>query len=214
MRIPSQSAVSKAVLLAAPLLASPALADDAAEPIPHQREWEQRSVMLLEVQPPALDASMYGIRLDIAPSLAGPFSFGLTGRAGQWGNTVGTRLRFEGPSGYEVKLNYAIGVDGRYMPFSLANGTLRPFLGLTAGFEEFVGRTGKGPSESVTTVSFVEPSLGLMWRPGAGRMGLSARVGPGFTFADSHERALELDAGLLKLRPVYPTASLNLLFVL
>jgi hypothetical protein len=213
MRSPSLNAVSvsKAVLLAAPLLASPALADDAAEALPaHERE--RQGAVLLEVSPPALDASMYGIRLDIAPSREGPFSFGLMGRAGQWGNSLGARTRFDGVGGSEIKLNYAVGADARYMLGSFANGTLRPFVGLTAGFEEFVTRSGNGPSEAATTAAFLEPAAGLMWRPGAGRVGLSARVGPGFTFTDV--RDLKVRAGDLRLKPVYPTASLALLAVL
>ncbi|MFP2933988.1 hypothetical protein ACLESO_54465 [Pyxidicoccus sp. 3LG] len=213
MRVPSLNAVnvSKAVLLVVPLLASPVLADEAGEQVP-ARERERRGAVLLEVMPPALDGSMYGIRLDIAPSMEGPLSFGLMGRAGQWGNSLGAKTRFDGIGPSEVKLNYAVGVDGRYTLGSFANGTLRPFVGLTAGFEEFVSRSGKGPSESATTTAFLEPAAGLMWRPGAGRVGLSARVGPGFTFTDV--RDLEVQAGDLRLRQVYPTASLGLLVVL
>ncbi|WP_223754044.1 hypothetical protein [Myxococcus sp. RHSTA-1-4] len=192
-------------------MASPALADEAAGPVPPQ-ERERRGAVLLEVSPPALDASMYGVRLDIAPSMEGPFSFGLMGRAGQWGNSLGAKTRFEGVGGSEIKLNYAVGADARYTLGSFANGTLRPFVGLTAGFEEFVTRSGKGPSEAATTAAFLEPAAGLMWRPGAGRVGLSARVGPGFTFTDV--RNLEVQAGDLRLKPVYPTASLGLLVVL
>ncbi|MFP2906305.1 hypothetical protein ACLESD_14820 [Pyxidicoccus sp. 3LFB2] len=51
-----------------------------------------------------------------------------------------------------------------------------------------------------------------MWRSGDGRVGLSARVGPGFTFTDV--RDLEVRTGALRLKPVYPTASLSLLVVL
>ncbi|WP_164016717.1 hypothetical protein [Pyxidicoccus trucidator] len=213
MRVSSLNAVnvSKAVLMVVPLLAAPVLADDAGEQIPAS-ERERRAALLMEVSPPALDGSMYGIRLDIAPSMEGPFSFGLMGRAGQWGNSLGAKTRFDGVGLTEVKLNYAVGVDTRYTLGSFANGTLRPFVGLTVGVEEFVSRTGDGPSEAATTAAFVEPAAGLMWRPGAGRVGLSARVGPGFTFTDV--RDLELRAGDLRLKPVYPTASLGLLVVL
>ncbi|NMO16853.1 hypothetical protein HPC49_33060 [Pyxidicoccus fallax] len=213
MRVPSLNAVnvSKAVLLAVPLMAAPALADEAVGPIPgHERE--RQSAVLLELSPPALDASMYGIRLDIAPSMEGPFSFGLMGRAGQWGNSLGAKTRFDGIGATEIKLNYAVGADARYTLGSFANGTLKPFVGLTAGFEEFVSRSGNGPSEAATTAAFLEPTAGVMWRPGAGRVGLSARVGPGFTFTDT--RDLQVQAGDLRLKPVYPTASLGLLVVL
>ncbi|WP_241759468.1 hypothetical protein [Pyxidicoccus parkwayensis] len=197
--------------MAVPLLAAPALADDNGEQIP-PRERERRGAVLLEVTPPALDGSMYGVRLDIAPSMTGPFSFGLMGRAGQWGNSIGTKTRFSGVGASEVKLNYAVGVDGRYTVASFANDTLKPFVGLTLGMEEFVGRSGKGPSENATTTAFLEPAAGMMWQPGNGRIGLSARVGPGFTFTDV--RTLDVRAGNLELRKVYPTASLGLLVVL
>ncbi|WP_163997378.1 hypothetical protein [Pyxidicoccus caerfyrddinensis] len=203
--------VSKAVLMMVPLLAAPAFADDSGEQIPG-RERERRGAVLLEVSPPALDGSMYGVRLDIAPSMSGPFSFGLMGRAGQWGNSLGTKTRFDGVGASEVKLNYAVGMDGRYTVGAFANGTLKPFVGLTLGMEEFVGRSGKGPSESATTTAFVEPAAGMMWQPGSGRIGLSARVGPGFTFTDVRE--LDVRSGNLELRKVYPTASLGLLVVL
>jgi hypothetical protein len=214
MRVPFLNAVtvSKAVLVAVPLLAAPALADDSAGEFVPGHERERQSALLMEVSPPALDASMYGIRLDIAPSMDGPFSFGLMGRAGQWGNSIGAKARFDGIGATEVKLNYAVGADARYTLGSFANGTLRPFVGVTAGFEEFVSRTGNGPSEAATTAAFLEPAAGIMWRPGAGRVGLSARVGPGFTFTDT--RDLQLRAGELRLKPVYPTASLGLLVVL
>lgn len=213
MRVSSLNAVnvSKAVLMMVPLLAAPALADDSGEQLP-ARERERRSAMLVEVTPPALDGSMYGVRMDIAPSMTGPFSFGLMGRAGQWGNSLGTKARFDGVGASEVKLNYAVGVDGRYTLGAFAHGTLKPFVGLTVGMEEFVARSGKGPSESATTTAFLEPAAGMMWQPGSGRIGLSARVGPGFTFTDVRE--LDVRAGDLKLRQVYPTASLGLLVVL
>ncbi|WP_141331598.1 MULTISPECIES: hypothetical protein [Myxococcus] len=210
MKVQSKGVLT-GVLAAAVLMGAPALADDAGELIP-SRERERRGSVLLELQPPALDASMYGVRLDISPRFEGPFSFGLMARAGQWGNAVGVRTRFEGAELGEVKLNYAVGADARYTVTTFANGALRPFVGLTAGFEEFVARTGKGPSQSASTAAFVEPAVGLMWRPGAGRLGLTARGGPGFTFTDV--RTLRISNGELKLRQVYPTASLGLLVVL
>ncbi|MCP3062551.1 hypothetical protein LXT21_27570 [Myxococcus sp. K38C18041901] len=210
MKIQTQGVLT-GVLAAAVLAGAPAWADDAGELIP-SRERERRGSVLLELQPPALDASMYGVRLDISPKFDGRFSFGLMTRAGQWGNAVGVRTRFEGAELGEVKLNYAVGADARYTVTTFANGTLRPFVGLTAGFEEFVARAGKGPSQSASTAAFVEPAVGLMWRPGAGRLGLTARGGPGFTFTDV--RTLRISNGELKLRQVYPTASLGLLVVL
>lgn len=210
MRVQSRRAL-KMVLASVALLGAPALADDAGERIPAQ-ERERRGAVLLEIQPPALDASMYGLRLDISPSFDGPFSFGLMTRAGQWGNTVGVRTRFDGAELGEVKLNYAVGADARYTVVKLANGTLRPFVGLTAGFEDFVARTGKGPSQGASTTAFLEPAVGVMWRPGSGRLGLTARGGPGFTFTDTRE--LRVTGGALTLRQVYPTASLGLLVVL
>lgn len=211
MRVSSLKAVSKAVLMAVPLLAAPALADDNGEQIP-PRERERQGAVLLEVSPPALDGSMYGVRLDIAPSMTGPFSFGLIGRAGQWGNSLGSKSRFDGVGTSEVKLNYGVGVDSRYTLGGFANNTLKPFVGLTLGMEEFVGRSGHGPSESATTTAFLEPAAGMMWQPGNGRIGLSARVGPGFTFTDVRE--LSVRSGNLELRKVYPSASLALLVVL
>ncbi|WP_342381495.1 hypothetical protein NVS55_17835 [Myxococcus stipitatus] len=202
----------KGVLAAAVLAGVPALADDAAgERIPPQ-ERERRGAVLLEISPPALDASMYGIRLDISPTFDGPFSFGLMARAGQWGNSVGVRTRFEGADLGEAKLNYAVGADARYTVTTLFHGTLRPFVGLTAGFEEFVARSDQGPYQGASTAAFLEPAVGVMFRPGAGRVGLTARGGPGFTFTDV--RHLKVTGGEMTLRQVYPTASLALLVVL
>ncbi|MCE9672451.1 hypothetical protein LY474_32055 [Myxococcus stipitatus] len=210
MSIRSKS-VAKVLLAVLPLAGAPALADDAAEQVPpHERE--RRGSVLVELQPPALDASMYGVRLDISPTYDGPVSFGLVGRGGQWGNSVGVRTRFEGAELGEVKLNYAVGADARYTLVTLFNGTLRSFVGVTAGFEEFVARAGKGSLQNASTAAFLEPAVGVTWRPGAGRLGLVARGGPGFTFTDVRE--LRISTGELKLRQVYPTASLGLLVVL
>lgn len=193
----------KAVLTVVAFLASPVLAQEA----------RPSGSLLVELQPPALDASLYGLRLEITPSPEVPFSFGLVQRGGGWGRAFGAKARFDGTSAGEVKLNFGVGGTARYAPFSFAGGALRPFLGMTVGLEEFAFRTGPDSFErSSSLVYFFEPAVGVMYRPGAGRVGLTARVGPGF--ASSQEPEPAVGSGHLSLRSVYPAASVGLLFVL
>ncbi|RKG97876.1 hypothetical protein D7V97_33785 [Corallococcus sp. CA053C] len=216
MRVESKRSmrwVKAAVAVGVSLLSVPALAQDVGRTSTGQ-EQQRRGAFLLELTPPALDGSLYGIRAEVSPSRDSRLAFGLLGRAGSWNRSLGAKARFTGVQGGDVKLNFGVGVDGRYTLAFLADGTVRPFLGLAVGMEEFVARaTVASPvTKDYTTTAFVEPTLGLMWRPGSGRVGLSARAGPGFTFTDVRE--LQVGTGNLGLRTVYPTASLGLLVVL
>ncbi|MBU8896047.1 hypothetical protein DRW03_05465 [Corallococcus sp. H22C18031201] len=200
---------AKWVWVAASLAAVPAWADDAGmgmeRPLP--------GALLVEVQPPALDDSLVGIRLELAPSREAPWAFGLVARTGGW-SQFGAKARFIGTNSGDVKLNYALGAEGRYTLASFADGALQPFVGLTLGAEEFHARANANDLGSYTTALFAEPAVGAMWRPGAGRLGLSARVGPGFATTDVRELEVGNGSGTLKLRSVYPSASLSLLVVL
>ncbi|HET9451041.1 MAG TPA: hypothetical protein VFO83_09180 [Aggregicoccus sp.] len=162
--------------------------------------------LVLEAQPPALDGSYGGFRLLISPSPELPWAVGLMARAGGWNSALGAKLRFEGAEGAEVRLTRAIGLEGRYRLATLGGG-LRPFLGLTVGFEEFALRPAAGSASSDESDAFVEPALGLAWQPSGGRLGLVARAGPGFNFKD--QRLSAVGGAQLRLRPVYPAASLG-----
>ncbi|RKH07138.1 hypothetical protein D7X74_33205 [Corallococcus sp. CA047B] len=216
MRVESKRSmrwVKAAVAVGVSLLSVPALAQDVGRSSTGQ-EQQRRGAFLLELQPPALDGSLYGVRAEVAASKDARLAFGLMGRAGGWSRSLGAKARFTGVQGGDVKLNFGVGVDGRYTLAFLADGTVRPFLGMAVGYEEFIARaTVASPdTKEYTTTAFLEPTLGVMWRPGSGRVGLSARAGPGFTFTDV--RTLQVSTGNLGLRTVYPTASLGLLVVL
>lgn len=203
----------KPVAVGAALVAVPAMAQDVGVSSTGQ-EQQRRGAFLLELQPPALDGSLYGVRAEVAPSRDSRLAFGLMGRAGGWNRSLGAKARFSGVGAGDVKLNFGVGVDSRYTLAFLADGTVRPFVGMSVGLEEFVARpiAGMPDRKDYTTTAFLEPTLGVMWRPGAGRVGLSARAGPGFTFTDVRE--LQVGSSTLGLRTVYPTASLGLLVVL
>ncbi|NBD08065.1 hypothetical protein [Corallococcus silvisoli] len=203
----------KPVAVVAALAAVPAVAQDVGVSSTGQ-EQQRRGAFLLELQPPALDGSLYGVRAEVAPSRDSRLAFGLMGRAGGWNRSLGAKARFSGVGAGDVKLNFGVGMDSRYTLAFLADGTVRPFVGMSVGLEEFVARPTAGVPDrkDYTTTAFLEPTLGVMWRPGAGRVGLSARAGPGFTFTDVRE--LQVGSSTLGLRTVYPTASLGLLVVL
>lgn len=203
----------KPVAVVAALAAVPAMAQDVGVSSTGQ-ELQRRGAFLLELQPPALDGSLYGVRAEVAPSRDSRLAFGLMGRAGGWNRSLGAKARFSGVGAGDVKLNFGVGMDSRYTLAFLADGTVRPFVGMSVGLEEFVARptAGMPDRKDYTTTAFLEPTLGVMWRPGAGRVGLSARAGPGFTFTDVRE--LQVGSSTLGLRTVYPTASLGLLVVL
>jgi hypothetical protein len=210
----SMRSMQAAVAVGAVVLAVPALAQDVGLASTGQ-EQQRRGAFLLEVTPPALDGSLYGVRAEVMPSKDSRLAFGLLGRAGSWSQSLRAKARFSGVGGGDVKLNFGVGADTRYTLAFLADGTVRPFVGLSAGLEEFVARpvgAGMADRKDYTTSAFVEPTLGVMWRPGSGRVGLSARAGPGFTFTDVRE--LQVGSGSLGLRTVYPTASLGLLVAL
>ncbi|MBZ4376584.1 hypothetical protein [Corallococcus sp. AS-1-6] len=216
MRVESKRSMQwvKAVAVGAALVAVPAMAQDMASSSTGQ-EQQRRGAFLLELQPPALDGSLYGLRAEVAPSRDSRLAFGILGRAGGWNRSLGAKARFSNVGGSDVKLNFGVGVDSRYTLAFLADGTVRPFVGMTLGLEEFVARPGGAAMpdrKDYTTTAFLEPTLGVMWRPGSGRVGLSARAGPGFTFTDVRE--LQVGNSNLGLRTVYPTASLGLLVVL
>jgi hypothetical protein len=202
----------KAVLMMGALLGAPAWADDAAA-VPSADESRGRGTLMVELQPPSLDASLYGLRIAFAPTADSPFAFALVRRAGDWNTSLGMRSRFSGTDAGDAKLNFAWGMEGRYALASFADGALRPFVGATVGVEEFRVRGREGANElDFFTGFFLEPELGVMYRPGAGRVGLTARVGPGFSSTEVPEHVF--GAGTLRLRSVYPAASLGLLFVL
>lgn len=202
----------KSVLMGVSLLALPVWADDVGA-LRASREKTLPGALLLEVQPPALDGSHFAGRIEIAPTEDVPFAFGLVARASGWNHSFGASTRFEGADAGEVKLNYAVGVEGRLRLASFAGGAVSPFLGVTAGIEDFVVRSGAAfPERLYSTGLFVEPAVGVLYRPGAGAFGVEARVGPGFNFTDVRE--FQTRDGELRLRPVYPTASVGLLVVL
>ncbi|TSC34036.1 hypothetical protein [Corallococcus sp. Z5C101001] len=203
----------KPVAVVAALAAVPAVAQDVGVSSTGQ-EQQRRGAFLLELLPPALDGSLYGVRAEVAPSRDSRLAFGLMGRAGGWNRSLGAKARFSGVGAGDVKLNFGVGMDSRYTLAFLADGTVRPFVGMSVGLEEFVARptAGMPDRKDYTTTAFLEPTLGVMWRPGTGRVGLSARAGPGFTFTDVRE--LQVGSSTLGLRTVYPTASLGLLVVL
>ena len=193
---------SRAVAALAPLLVTaPALAQSRELP-PQPRT----GALVLEAQAPGLDGSYAGFRLLLTPSPEQPWAFGLVGRAGGWNSSAGAKLRFEGAQGQEVRLTRALGLEGRYRLATLG-GNLRPFLGLTVGFEEFAVRAQGSTNSHDVSDGFVEPALGLAWQPSGGRLGLVARAGPGFNLTDSRSPGVENEA--LRLRPVYPAASLG-----
>ncbi|MFB1481216.1 hypothetical protein [Corallococcus sp. RDP092CA] len=216
MRVESKRSMQwvKAAAVGAAVVSAPAMAQDVGYSSTGQ-EQQRRGAFLLELQPPALDGSLYGVRAEVAPSKDSRLAFGLLGRAGGWSRSLGAKARFSNVGGHDVKLNFGVGVDGRYTLAFLADGTVRPFVGVALGLEEFVARRSGAAAPDLkdyTTTAFLEPTLGVMWRPGSGRVGLSARAGPGFTFTDVRE--LQVGSSNLGLRTVYPTASLGLLVVL
>jgi hypothetical protein len=214
MRVLSMNRVKglRVVLMMVPFLAAPAWAGELSAP-PTLQASASRGTLLLEVQPPALDGSLYGIRLEVASSPEVPWALGLVTRHGRWTHTLGAQARFSGTDAGDVRLNFAWGAEGRYTLASFAQGTLRPFVGVTAGIEEFSVRPMAGGGvKDHTTAFFVEPTLGILWRPGAGWFGLAARVGPGFTSTDA--RDLTIETGTLRLRPVYPVSSVSLVAIL
>lgn len=201
----------KAIAMMGALLGAPAWADDAAA-VPNADESRGRGALMVELQPPALDASLYGLRVAVAPSPDSHWAFALVRRSGDWNTPLGMRSRFAGTDAGDAKLNFAWGMEGRYTLASFAGGALRPFVGATAGVEEFRVRAREGSQAlDFFTGFFLEPELGVMYRPGAGRVGLTARVGPGFSSTQVPEHVF--GAGTLRLRSVYPAASLGLLFV-
>lgn len=197
-----------AAVLAPLLLAAPALAQSRTVPAQDARG-ASAGALLLEAHAPALDGSYGGFRLLVSPSPELPWSVGLMARAGGWNSAVSAKLRFEGVSDSEVRLTRAIGVEGRYRLATLG-GSVRPFLGLTVGFEEFALRAQGAASSTDESDGFVEPALGVTWQPSGGRLGLVARAGPGFNFTDNRERSV--GSGALRLRPVYPAASVGAFF--
>jgi hypothetical protein len=200
----------RSVALAASLLfAAPALAQSHRTASPPAADGASRGALVLEAQPPALDGSYGGFRLLVSPSPELPWAVGLMARAGGWNDAVSAKLRFEGVGGNEVRLTRAIGVEGRYRLANLGGG-VRPFLGLTVGFEEFAVRARGAASHTDQADGFVEPALGLTWQPGGQRFGLVARAGPGFNITDRREHSVS--GAPLRLRPVYPAGSVGAFF--
>src|SRR4051812_32231366 len=185
----SRSQVSKAVLTMVALLSTPVWADQASLLSAPEPQRPQPS-FLLEVQPPALDGSVYGLRAEITPLQELPLTLGVLRRVGSWSGALGTQARFSGTDVGTAKLDFAVGVEGRYALASFADGALSPFLGVTTGLEQFEVRSKlDSHGRSYSTGFFLEPAVGVTYRPGAGHFGLLARVGPGFTSSNAPEHS-------------------------
>ncbi len=214
MSIPmmSRSQGLRVVLTLVSLLSTPVWADQASllsAPEPRR----PRSAFMVEVQPPALDGSVYGLRAEITPSPELPFTFGVLRRVGSWSGMLGTQARFSGTDVGAAKLDFAVGVEGRYALATFADGALSPFLGVTTGLEQFEVRSKLDSNgRSYSTGFFLEPEVGVTYRPGAGHFGLLARVGPGFSSSNAPEHSF--GGGTLRLRSIYPAASLGLLLAI
>ncbi|WP_224364518.1 hypothetical protein [Hyalangium versicolor] len=214
MSIPttSRSQGLKVAFTMAALLSTPVWADQASLlAAPEQRR--PHSAFQLEIQPPSPDGSVYGIRAEGTPSEKIPLTFGVMRRVGSWRRNLGMQARFSGTDVGAARLHFAVGVEARYALATFADGALSPFIGVTGGVEQFEVRSKlDGNGSRYSPDFFVEPAVGLTYRPGAGHFGLIGRVGPGFTSSGTPDHSF--DGGTLSLRSVYPTASLGLIFAL